>query len=399
MDDNTGKKTMTGEERLREALHFRETDRPPLDLAGTTVSAIGKGVFERAMRARNLPGGHEDWPVDPIQGIVFPEAAALDALGVDTCRLGARRILDFEERLEKEGNRLRVRDPYDCEWAKIEGRDLYFNQVTAPLDDADEELADLLEDFRVYDLHAFRDRLKADLGEQLGRVGDRGILLDRNCAGLTEVSLRLRGYENWFMDTVEDEAAVARLLDILLEHKLAYWELVIDLAGELGIAGRVQVCAEADDLGTQSSLLIAPEKLRSLVFPRIARLSGFIKQRLPQAKFFFHSDGAVLPIIPDFIEAGVDILNPIQTSAAGMDPAVIKERFGRDLVLWGGGIDTQEVLNRATPAEVAEEVRRNLAILAPGGGYVFATVHNIQEDVPPENFWAMWDAVTSWRTS
>lgn len=395
MTDSPSNSSLSGAERLRRALQFRPTDRPPLDLAGTTVSSIGRGVFQRAMAARNLPCGVEDRPIDPIQGIVFPEAAALDALQVDTCRLGARRILDYEERLQREGKVLRVRDHYDCEWEKEAGKDLYFNQVRAPLADEDEELADLLEDFRIHDIRVFRERLKQDLTEQWKRVGDRGVILDRNCAGLTEVSLRLRGYENWFIDTVEDEAAVARLLDLLLEHKLAYWELMADLVEELGIASSVQVCAEADDLGTQTSLLMAPEKLRALVFPRIAQLSAGIKKRFPGAKFFFHSDGAIMPIVPDLIAAGVDILNPLQTSAAGMDPATIKERFGRDLVLWGGGIDTQEVLNRATPRQVVEEVRRHLEIFGHGGGYVFSTVHNIQEDVPTENFWAMWETVVN----
>lgn len=386
----------SGAERLREALSFREPDRPPLDLSGTTVSAIGQGIFERVMAARGLPAGHEERPIDPIQGIVFPDAAALDALEVDTCRLGARRIMDFEERLQRDGGRLIIRDAYGCDWEKREGKDLYYNQSGAPLDDEEEELSDLLADFRIYDIRVFRDRLKRDLVGQLERVGERGLILDRNCAGLTEVSLRLRGYENWFMDTVEDEAGVARLLDLLLEHKLAYWDLLIELVEELGVKERVQVCAEADDLGTQTSLLLAPEKLRRLLFPRLAELSGFLKKRLPGARFFFHSDGAILPIIPDMIEAGVEILNPIQTRAAGMDAAVIKERFGKDLVLWGGGIDTQEVLNRASPEDVVAEVRRNLEILAPGGGYVFSTVHNIQDDVPVENFLALWETVSRW---
>ncbi|GAH13544.1 unnamed protein product, partial [marine sediment metagenome] len=101
---------------------------------------------------------------------------------------------------------------------------------------------------------------------------------------------------------------------------------------------------------------------------------------------------------PDLIEAGMDILNPIQVSAKGMDPKKLKKDFGKDLVLWGGGIDTQKVLPRLKPEQVKDEVKRMLDILAPGGGYVFATIHNIQADVPPENFWAMWETLREYGT-
>jgi len=108
---------------------------------------------------------------------------------------------------------------------------------------------------------------------------------------------------------------------------------------------------------------------------------------------FFHSCGNVRPFLPDFIEDGVDILNPIHVAAAGMEPAALKRDFGGVLTFWGGGVDTQQVLPHGTPQEVQDDVRRNLDALAPGGGYVFNTVHNIQSDVPPENILAMWEAL------
>jgi uroporphyrinogen decarboxylase len=122
------------------------------------------------------------------------------------------------------------------------------------------------------------------------------------------------------------------------------------------------------------------------------RYLAFIKKRLPWAKIFFHSCGAIRELLPDFIEMGIDILNPVQYAAAGMDLPGLKKDFGRDLVFWGGGVDTQNILAKGTPRQVADEVKRTLDILAPGGGFVFTPVHNIREDVAPENFWAMWDA-------
>ena len=111
-------------------------------------------------------------------------------------------------------------------------------------------------------------------------------------------------------------------------------------------------------------------------------------------RVFFHSCGAVRDLIPDLIDAGIDILNPVQISAARMDPLELKQEFGKDLVFWGGGVDTQQVLGTATPAEIRDHVRKNIDALAPGGGFIFAAVHDIQANVPPENIMAMWEA---WR--
>jgi uroporphyrinogen decarboxylase len=143
----------------------------------------------------------------------------------------------------------------------------------------------------------------------------------------------------------------------------------------------------------QNSMLLSPRTYRKLIKPRHERLFSFIKAQAP-VKVFFHSCGAVRPIIPDLIDAGIDILNPVQISAAGMDPHELKVEFGRDLVFWGGGVDTQQVLGSGTPEQVREDVRHNIEALAPGGGFVFAAVHDIQANVPPENIVAMWEA---WR--
>jgi uroporphyrinogen decarboxylase len=148
----------------------------------------------------------------------------------------------------------------------------------------------------------------------------------------------------------------------------------------------------ADDLGTQVGGLFSPSVYRRFFKPRLAEIIAFVKRRT-RARVFFHSCGAVYPFIPDLIEMGVDILNPVQVSAAGMgDTAKLKSEFGSELTFWGA-IDTQRVLPFGRPEEVRDEVRRRLDDLAPGGGYVMATVHNIQDGVPPENVLAMLDAL------
>ncbi|MEJ2210566.1 MAG: uroporphyrinogen decarboxylase family protein, partial [Anaerolineae bacterium] len=158
----------------------------------------------------------------------------------------------------------------------------------------------------------------------------------------------------------------------------------------------VDVVAEFDDYGTQTSLLISPAMFRRLLKPRLAVLFGRLAELAPRARRFFHSCGSVRPIIPDLIEVGVEILNPVHVRAAGMEPAGLKRDFGDALVFWGGGVDTQGVLPSGTPQQVRDDVRRNVEALAPGGGFVFSPVHNVQPDVPVGNMMAMWQALAKY---
>jgi uroporphyrinogen decarboxylase len=183
-----------------------------------------------------------------------------------------------------------------------------------------------------------------------------------------------------------DPKGVEAFLDKLLEFKIQYWDAFLSAAGDT-----VNVICEADDYGTQKGTLISANMYRKFMKPRQEKLFSFIKKKY-NVKVFLHSCGSVYDIIPDFIEAGVDILNPIQASAAKMDPKTLKKEFGKDIVFWGG-IDTQRVLPYGTPAEVKDEVKRIIDELAPGGGFVLASVHNITSEVPPQNIVAMAEAV------
>ena len=190
------------------------------------------------------------------------------------------------------------------------------------------------------------------------------------------------------MDLAANEALACAFLDKMLELKLAFWEMALPRLADV-----VDVISEADDYGTQTSQLISPRMFRRLFKPRLAVLFARLRELAPNARRFFHSDGNIRPLIPDLIEIGVEILNPVHITATGMEPAALKRDFGRDLVFWGGGVETQSVLPFGTPAEVRDNVRRNLEALAPGAGYVFNTIHNIQADVPPANVLAMWEAL------
>ena len=145
-----------------------------------------------------------------------------------------------------------------------------------------------------------------------------------------------------------------------------------------------------DDFATQNSLFLSPGMYRTMIKPYQKELIDHIKERT-QAKVLMHSCGAVRPLLPDFIELGIDIIQPVQVSAAGMDTRMLKQEFGDRLCFWGGGCDSQHVLPHGTVDDVRAEVERRMSDLAPGGGFVFSPVHNVQFDVPPQNIVAMFD--------
>ena len=159
------------------------------------------------------------------------------------------------------------------------------------------------------------------------------------------------------------------------------------------LADVVDVISHADDYGTQVSQIISPRMFRQQIKPRWKIVFDRVRSLAPNARRFFHSCGNVRPLIPDFVEIGVEILNPVHIRATGMEPAALKRDFGDVLSFWGGAVDTQGVLPYGTPQEVRDDVRRNIDALAPGGGYVFNTVHNIQADVPVENLIAMYETL------
>jgi len=344
------------------------------------------------MQFRGLATEIGDGELDPIQQVVTPSEKNLVFLKSDTRRIGARRLTDYKENRWVVGKTIEVTDFYGCSWKYEQGQDLYFNLAASPLAGV-ESLSGARHIFARKDWVSYAVAVRNVLNEQAGSVGEFCVVADRNTAGLTEHSVRLRGYENWFVDTVTDPAGVETLFDILMEDKLRYWDIVVDWALETGIASKISVVSEADDLGTQKSTIMSPGRIRETVIPRFRTIFAHVKKRLPHVKVFMHSCGAIRPLIPDLIEAGLDILNPVQFTAAGMDLEGLKRDFGDVLTFWGGGVDTQSTLNHGTPEQVADEVKRIIDIMAPGGGFVFAPVHNIQEDVPPANFWAMWDTL------
>ncbi|MBN2611407.1 MAG: methyltransferase, partial [Bacteroidales bacterium] len=202
----------------------------------------------------------------------------------------------------------------------------------------------------------------------------------------------IRGVEEWYLATLAYPDYVMKVFEKQCEIALHNIELLSKSVGDY-----VQVVfVSGTDFGTQTGLFSSLETYRQLYKPFQKAVNEKI-HKLTNWKIFIHSCGAIYDLIPDLIDAGFDILNPVQISAEGMDPKRLKKEFGKDIVFWGGGIDTQKTLPFATPDEVYREVRKNIDIFGPGGGYVFNTVHNIQSNVPVENIMAMIRALNDAR--
>jgi uroporphyrinogen decarboxylase len=375
---------MNSRERVLTALNHKEPDRIPFDLGATIASGIHVAAYQRLRQYLELP------PVKPRIEDIIQQLAAIDEDVVERLQTDCRNVAPrssgiYNLTFRDEGDYTAYTDEWGIDWHMPKQGGFYHDMYHHPLAEVQ-----TVAEIKGYgwpdptDPHRF-----AGLRERAKTARDEGklVILGGLCAGITEMHSWLRGYAQYYVDFYLNPALSEYVMDKVLELKMAYWGRVLSEAGEY-----VDVVIEADDLAGQDRLLISPDTYRRFVKPCHARLLAFIKQQAP-VKIWFHSCGAIRSVIGDLIEVGIDILNPVQKSAAGMDLVELKREFGQDLTFWGGGVDTQRVFGTGTPQQVREDVKRSIDALAPGGGFVFATVHNTQANVPPENFMAMWETL------
>jgi uroporphyrinogen decarboxylase len=368
------------------ALNHREPDHVPLDIAGTGVSQIHITAYSNLRRYLNMPECEPNIIILAEQLAKF-ETDIAERLETDFVFVLPQAPSTYQLEFRDEGAYEAFTDEWGIGWKKPKKGGFYYDMYYHPL-----ATAETLADFKAYQFpDPLDDRRYQNLRPEVEAAVEREkvVVLAGPGAGILEIYTWLRGYEQFYIDMALNHEFVAYMLDRLVEFKQSYWERVLPDFGDL-----VTVACEHDDLAGQKALLFSPDTYRTLVKPRHQELFQFIKAQAP-VKLFYHTDGAVRPLIWDLIEAGIDILNPIQFTAADMGLKELKQEFGRDLVFWGAGVDTQGVLGSGTPAEVEADVKRNIEALAPGGGFIFATVHDIQANVPPENIMAMWEA---WKT-
>jgi uroporphyrinogen decarboxylase len=377
---------MNSRERILTTLDHREPDRVPFDLGSCQVTGIHVIAYRNLRRALGLPAVEVQY-CDAIQQLASIDDDLATRMNIDTRGLYPLNSHNWNIFEADAGDYWAYCDEWGITHHRPKDNGLYFSVVKVPLPRSELTLADI-SNHQWPDV-ANPERLAGlrDLAQQYRDTGFAVVLKDA-FAGIFEFAQRIVGMENLLVMMITDEKATCTLFDRLLALKLDYWQTALAELGDL-----VDVVTYADDYGTQTSQLISPDMFRRLIKPRLKVLFETFIQSAPHAKRFFHSDGNVRPLIPDFLEIGVDILNPIHIRAQDMAPAGLKRDFGKDLVFWGGGIDTQGILPHGTPQEVKDDVRRNIEALAPDGGFVFNTIHNIQADVPPENIIAMWEAL------
>jgi len=408
---------MTSRERILAAVDHREPDRVPVDLGATPSSGISAIAYGRLKAHLGMTRGATR-VYDVVQQLAQPEDEILDRFRVDVVDIGRAFNADdsawrpavladgqaaqypawFVPERQPDGSFV-ARMPDGLVIARMPAGAPFFDQTYFPyLDGYPADFSDLSTEMgRVlwaalahspWD-HAgdrgFWDMLRARVIE-LRHASDRALMIVCGC-NLFEWGTFLRRMDNFLVDLVSEPSRVEALLDALMERHLAVLERVCRAVGDVA-----DILRFGDDLGTNSGPFMSPATYRRLFKPRHARLCDYV-HRHSGMRTFLHSCGSIRALLPDLIEAGYDIVNPVQTDCRGMDAEGLKADFGGDICFWGGGCDTRHVLPAGTPQEVKDHVKRRLDVFMPGGGFVFNTVHNILPEAPPQNVVAMYEAI------
>jgi len=391
---------MTHRERVLTTLRHEEPDRVPVDLGAMLSTGIMGMAYNQLKAYLGMNGGRTRM-YDLGQQLAEPEREILETVGADVLPLLISEAKSWKKSLLPDGSPCEVPEEFSPEvlsdgsrvlrdgeghiTAKMPKDGYYFDGVYHPLADVRtiEELEEQdfygpLDEETLHDLH--------DRARHLYETTDYAVMLN-GAGAIYEWAQGLRGWDSFMMDLAGDPEFAGLLLDRLVDASIKRLSQILPV-----VEGYVQVIQIGDDLGMQDGPQLSPALYRAVVKPRHKRLCQYIKQHT-SAYLFLHTCGSVYQFIPDFIEMGVDVLNPVQVSARDMDTSRLKREFGRDISFWGGGCDTQHVLPFGTPEEVRDEVRGRIGDLASGGGFVFTQVHNIQAGVSPENVMAMYEAV------
>jgi len=397
-------------------INHQQPDRVPIDLGSNPSSGISAMGYNNLKAALGIQGGHTRI-YDVVQQLAQPEDAVLDALGVDVIDIGrafntadkdwyditladgstAQYPAWFRPLLRSDGAHEVEQDGLVI--ARMPYQGAFYDQMHFPyLNGYPADYANLPAAMRTvlwqalahspWD-HAADATFWADLRAKalhLRATTDKALMIVCGC-NLFEWGTFLRRMDNFMMDLLCEPEEVERLVEALMAIHLRGLEKVCAAVGDV-----VDILRFGDDLGMISGPLMSPDCYRSLLKRHHTRLNNYVHTH-SSMKTFLHSCGSIYRLLPDLIDAGYDIVNPVQTNCVEMDPATLKREFGADITFWGGGCDTASVLNKATPEEVRRHVLERCAIFAPNGGLVFNSIHNILPEVPAANVLAAFKAV------
>jgi uroporphyrinogen decarboxylase len=378
------KERMTSRDRVNTALNYEEPDRVPIDLGGFQTG-IHRNAYKELIDYLGIK--EEIVILDPIQQIVKPSEAVLKKFHVDLRYITAHDPDNFRGEIKKNVRDGRLwhdlKDEFGVIWSMPDDQKLFMDISYHPLASA------TIEDIARYPFPDGTDksRFRGTREAALKIRNETDFAISTGIGGVTyEYCWYLRGLEQWFCDMLVNPEFCEALLDQTLKYWYNFYTGYMEAVGDI-----VDVVMIGDDLAGQGGPLFSPDFYRAVIKPRQKKLVQHIRS-LTKAKIWYHTCGSCVEYIPDLIDIGIDILNPVQTSAKDMDPVMLKKQFGNNIVFWGGGIDSQHVLPFASPDVVKRDVKHSLEIFKPGGGYVFNNIHNIQSGVPPENIVAMYEA-------
>jgi uroporphyrinogen decarboxylase len=405
---------ITSRDRVLAALRHEEPDRVPIDLGSHASSTIAVLAYMKLRAHLNvaqdeLPKMYNTWGqycdvqeevLDSLSCDIVPLHRAISSFSIFndgdwkewTLVDGSKCLVpaEFTPQQNKDG---------DWEWyegdnmiARMPGEGKHgFTLFWAPMEG--EPTKEKIDALFASENNNFISRIKTSDREvkylqaeakRLRESGNERAVLFQHGGTILENAQGIFGWDEIFVRCISDPDLVHYFLGGLTELHLETLKRTLDAAGDV-----VDVIQFGDDLGMQGAPLLDPEMYREIFLPYHKRLFTFVRENYPHIHVMLHCDGAVYELLPDMIEAGMQVFNPLQTDCAGMDPARIKREFGDQITFWGGGCDTHATLVYGTPDQICEDVRRRMQILAPGGGFVFNQIHNVLGDIPPRNVLAM----------
>lgn len=412
---------MTSRERVLNSIAHIEPDYVAMDLGSNVSAGISGMAYANLKEYLGIKEGHTRI-YDVVQQVAQPEIPVLDLIGADVLDVG--RVFNekdsdwydvvlsngavaqwpawFRPKHLEDGS-YEVYDKEGTLIAKMPRKGMCFDQMYFPFKD------DYPDDYRDLDrqmgkvlwsamAHSPWDHINekdfyANLRKRcidLRNSTDRALMITCGC-NLFEWGTFLRRMDNFLMDTYAEPESVIALNEQLMERHLKMLKAVCESVGDV-----VDILRFGDDLGMDTGMFMSLEKYRELFKPYHRQLNDYVHKH-SNMKTFLHSCGSIYPLMGDLIDAGYDIINPVQTTARDMDPKRLKEEFGKDITFWGGGCNTRSILNRGTTQEVYEYSKRMIDIFYKDGGFIFNTEHNILPDVPPQNIMAMYKAVEDSR--
>ncbi len=370
---------MIPRERVLNAIEHKEIDRFPRDLGGL-VSSISKIAYQRLLNYWNLPSNNIITS-NRVQQLAEISNPILEKLSIDTRHITPK-VSNSDENISDS-----FTDIYGIKFQRTGSSEypvLYYEMVSFPFSDAN------LNDVRKYKwpkpIDSWFSACMRDAKKY--KKENYAIIADPVSGGIQEQTVWLRGIEKFFLDLYQNRDIIEELLDSVKDNQIEITEMYLEQLSDY-----VDIILYGDDYGNQDRLMMHPKMWRELIKPRVKEFVRNIKRNYPHIKILLHSCGSIHAIIPDLIEIGFDILNPVQPLAIGMDHQSLKDRYGKK-ICFHGGFDIQQVLPYGTPKENANEVKRLASTLgADGTGYIFAMAHNILADVPAENLISAYEAL------